>query len=76
MVWKRATAFGALVSIICGTIVTLGTMFVMSDLFANLPIYLGLAASLLAFVVCSLSGAPTSSAVLREWKMRVTGNSA
>ena len=73
MVWKRATAFGALASIICGTVVTLGTMFAIGDIFANLPIYLGLAASLLAFVVCSLAGAATSPAVLREWSVRVTG---
>ncbi len=73
MVWKRATAFGALASIIAGTVVTLGTMFVMGDIFANLPIYLGLAASLVAFVACSLLGAPTSAAVLREWGVRVTG---
>jgi len=76
MVWKRATAFGALASIISGTVVTLGTMFVMGDIFANLPIYLGLAASLASFVVCSLSGAPTAASVLREWSVRITGESA
>ena len=76
LVWKRATAFGALASIISGTVVTLGTMFVMGDIFANLPIYLGLAASLVFFVVCSLIGAPTSASVLREWSARVGGESA
>ncbi len=73
MIWKRATAFGALASIIAGTAVTLGTMLVMGDIFANLPIYLGLAASLVAFIVCSLVGAPTSMTVLREWSARVGG---
>ena len=76
LVWKRATAFGALASIISGTVVTLGTMFVMGDIFANLPIYLGLAASLVFFVACSLIGAPTSASVLREWSARVSGESA
>jgi SSS family solute:Na+ symporter len=76
MIWKRATAFGALVSIIAGTAVTLGTMLVMGDIFANLPIYLGLAASLAAFVICSLVGAPTSVAVLREWSARTSEESA
>ena len=76
MVWKRATAFGALASIISGTIVTLGTMAIMGDIFANLPIYLGLAASLVFFVACSLFGAPTSVTVLREWSVRTTGESA
>jgi len=75
MVWKRATAFGALASIVVGTVVTLGTMFAMGDIFANLPIYLGLGASLLAFVVGSLFGAPTSAAVLSQWKVRISGES-
>ena len=76
MVWKRATAFGALASIISGTVVTLGTMFVLGDIFANLPIYLGLATSLAFFVVCSLIGVPTSASVLREWSARISGESA
>ncbi|MBX5462156.1 MAG: sodium:solute symporter [Steroidobacteraceae bacterium] len=76
MVWKRATAFGALASIVAGTVVTLGTMIVMGDIFANLPIYLGLAASLIFFVTCSLFGAPTAEAVMREWTVRISGESA
>jgi SSS family solute:Na+ symporter len=76
MVWKRATAIGALASIISGTVVTLGTMFVMGDIFANLPIYLGLATSLAFFIVCSLVGAPTAASVMREWKVRIGGESA
>ncbi len=67
MVWKRATGFGALVSIISGTVVTLGTMAIMGDIFANLPIYLGLAASLVSFIVGSLAVAPTTASVVREW---------
>jgi SSS family solute:Na+ symporter len=76
MVWKRATGFGALVSIISGTVVTLGTMAIMGDIFANLPIYLGLAASLVSFIVGSLVVAPTTESVFREWRVRVTGESA
>ncbi|MEJ0035361.1 MAG: sodium:solute symporter [Gammaproteobacteria bacterium] len=76
MVWKRATGVGALASIISGTVVTLGTMAIMRDIFANLPIYLGLAASLVFFVVCSLAGSPTTASVIREWRVRVTGESA
>ena len=76
MVWKRATAFGALASIISGTVVTLGTMAIMGDIFANLPIYLGLAASLVFFVGCSLLGAPTSASILGEWSVRVKRESA
>ena len=32
------------------TAATLGTMFVMGDIFANMPIYIGLAGSLASFV--------------------------
>ena len=74
MVWKRATGIGALVSIISGTVVTLGTMMIMGDIFANLPIYLGLAASLASFIVGSLAVAPTSVSVIREWSTRVAGS--
>ncbi len=72
MVWKRATAFGAMASIVSGTVVTLGTMAVMRDIFANLPIYLGLATSLVFFVACSLFGSPTAASVLREWSVRIS----
>jgi len=75
MVWKRATGFGALVSIVSGTVVTLGTMAVMGDIFANLPIYLGLAVSLVAFIAGSLAVSPTTAAVVREWSLRTTGDS-
>ena len=44
--WKRATGTGALWSMAVGTVVTLGTMFVVGDVLANEPIYYGLAASL------------------------------
>ena len=52
--WKRATGTGALWSMAVGTVVTLGTMVVVGDVLANEPIYYGLGASLVAYVVGSL----------------------
>lgn len=71
MLWRRATALGAMASIVSGTIVTLGTMLVLGDVYANLPIYLGLGTSLAVFVAGSLLGAPTAVAVLSEWNVRI-----
>lgn len=78
MIWRRGTARGAIASIFVGTCTTLGTMWAMGDIFANLPIYLGLAGSLAAFVVVSLTGQPTPAAVLARWdqRIRASGSSA
>jgi SSS family solute:Na+ symporter len=71
MIWRRATARGAIASIFVGTAATLGTMWIVGDIFANLPIYLGLAASLAAFVIFSLTDQPTPAAVLACWDQRI-----
>jgi solute:Na+ symporter, SSS family len=71
MLWRRATGRGAIASIIAGVVGTIGTMVVMGDIFANEPIYYGLGASLLAFVVVSLFDQPTPAPVLRIWDERV-----
>jgi len=72
-IWKRATGMGALVSIGVGTVVTLGTMFIVGDVLANEPIYYGLAASLVSYVVVSLLTPRTPEAVLAEWDHRLAG---
>ena len=56
-----------------GTVVTLGTMFVVGDVLANEPIYYGLAASLIAYVVVSLATTRTSESVLQVWDDRLAG---
>jgi len=71
MLWRRGTARGALASIYAGMIGTLGTMAVMWDIFASLPIYVGVSASLVAYVVVSLLDQPTPAAVLARWDERV-----
>jgi SSS family solute:Na+ symporter len=71
--WKRATGTGALWSMAVGTVVTLGTMFAVGDVLANEPIYYGLAASLVAYVVGSLLTPRTPADVLAVWDDRLAG---
>jgi SSS family solute:Na+ symporter len=71
--WKRATGTGALWSMAVGTVVTLGTMFAVGDVLANEPIYYGLAASLVAYVVGSLLTPRTPADVLQVWDDRLAG---
>lgn len=72
-VWKRATGAGALWSMGIGTVVTLGTMFVVGDVLANEPIYYGLGASLIVYVVVSLVTPRTAPDVLQVWDDRLAG---
>jgi len=69
--WPRGTLAGALASIIVGTAVTLGTMFVLQDVFANEPIFYGIGGSLVVYVVVSLLTPPTSAAIREEWNRRI-----
>ena len=55
-----------------GTVVTLGTMVVVG-VAANEPIYYGLAASLIAYVVASLLTPRTPANVLQVWDDRLAG---
>jgi SSS family solute:Na+ symporter len=71
--WKRATGTGALLSMAVGTVVTLGTMFVVGDVLANEPIYYGLGASLIVYVVASLLTPRTAPEVLATWDDRLAG---
>jgi SSS family solute:Na+ symporter len=74
--WKRATGTGALWSMGVGTVVTLGTMFAVGDVLANEPIYYGLAASLIAYVIASLLTKRTPADVLQVWDDRLAGRDA
>jgi SSS family solute:Na+ symporter len=71
--WKRATGTGALWSMGVGTVVTLGTMFIVGDVLANEPIYYGLGASLVVYVVASLMTPRTAPEVLQVWDDRLAG---
>ena len=68
LVWRRGT--GALAAMGVGTVATLVTMFVVGDLYANEPVYVGLATGLVAYVAGSLATRPTDPEVLAEWDAR------
>ena len=72
MLWKRGTITGALTSIITGTVLTLGTMIVVGDIYANSPIFVGLIGSLVTYIVGSLLSKPTPEPVRAEWDRRIT----
>jgi solute:Na+ symporter, SSS family len=70
LVWRRGTGTGALAAMGIGTVATLLTMFVAGDLYANEPVYVGLATGLVAYVAGSLATRPTDPEVLAEWDAR------
>jgi SSS family solute:Na+ symporter len=70
--WRRATAAGALASILIGGLAVIALM-IRDGLLANSPIYGGLLASLVAFVVVSLLTPRTPPETLSAWDRRLTG---
>ncbi|MFT4163897.1 MAG: sodium:solute symporter [Microlunatus sp.] len=70
--WKRANGTGALAAMGAGTVATLVTM-AFTDVLANEPIYVGLAASIVSYVVVSLATPPTPTPVLTVWNDRLSG---
>lgn len=78
MTWRRSTGVGASCSMLAGTIVTLGTMIYLEataenpldGITANEPIYFGLLASAIVFIVASLLTKPTPDDVWHAWKHR------
>ncbi len=75
LLWRRGTNVGAIAAMAVGTVATLATMIVVGDIFANEPIYVGLASGLVVFVVGSLLSKPTASDVMAEWDRRSRGES-
>ncbi len=75
LVWRRGNNRGALVSIAVGVGVTLITMVIVGDIYANEPIYYGLASSAIAYVAVSLATPPTDPAIMAEWEARNAGTS-
>lgn len=78
LVWNRGNGAGATWSMVIGSVVTLATMGYleataenpMDGIFANEPIYFGLLASAITYVVVSLATTPTDPEVLAAWKHR------
>jgi solute:Na+ symporter, SSS family len=76
LLWRRGTNVGAIAAMAVGTVATLATMIAMGDIFANEPIYVGLASGLVVFVVGSLLSKPTAPEVMAEWDRRSRGEKA
>ncbi len=70
--WRRATGTGALASMLVGGVVVVGLM-AWQGLLANSPIYGGLLASLVTFVVVSLLTPQASEREASAWEQRMTG---
>ena len=70
--WTRATGTGALASMLVGGLVVVGLM-AWQGLLANSPIYGGLLASLVTFVVVSLLTPQASEREASAWEQRMTG---
>ena len=75
LLWPRATAAGAMWSMGVGVVATVAGMMVFGVL-ANAPIYMGLIASAVVFVVVSLMSRPTPSDVSQEWNRRIQESKA
>jgi SSS family solute:Na+ symporter len=72
--WRRATGTGALASMLVGGVVVVGLM-AWQGLLANSPIYGGLLACLVTFVVVSLLTPGASEREASAWEQRMTGQS-
>lgn len=83
LIWRRGTGIGAASSMAAGALVTLGTMIYLeiqaeapfAGVYANEPIYYGLAISAIVYVVVSLATKPTDDSVLAHWSERLSGRS-
>jgi SSS family solute:Na+ symporter len=71
--WRRATATGALASMVAGSAVVVIFM-VVDGLFANTPIIYGIAVSLVVFVVVSLLTPKPSDEHMTAWENRLSGS--
>ncbi|MZD07127.1 sodium:solute symporter [Streptomyces sp. SID5785] len=72
LLWRRGTAAGALASIVVGGVAVIGLMWHYGIL-ANEPVYYGLSASLLTYLIVSLATKATDAAVLAHWRERLAG---
>ncbi len=66
LIWRRGTGLGATASIVAGSAAVLLGIF-KYGVSANQPIYIGLAASLLVYVLVSLLSPATDKKVLESW---------
>ncbi|MEU6251069.1 sodium:solute symporter [Streptomyces sp. NPDC047043] len=75
LVWRRGNLQGALTAMVAGG-ATVITLMATDGLLANEPIYYGLLASLVAYVVVSLLTRPTEDTIVEAWRRRLAGEQA
>ncbi len=73
LLWKRATAAGALASMVAGSAVVVVLLFT-HGVTSNVPVTFGLLASLVAFIAVSLLTPRMSSEKLAAWERRMRGS--
>ncbi|RZU60626.1 sodium:solute symporter [Zhihengliuella halotolerans] len=81
LTFRRGNGIGAAASMAAGTIVTIATIIILEirseerfgGVYANEPIYFGLAASAAVYLVVSLLTRPTSAEVMTAWTERLAG---
>ncbi|WP_228278382.1 sodium:solute symporter [Brevibacterium limosum] len=71
LVFKRGTIVGVMAGMILGAVTTVVVMIV-SGIYAESAIYLGLIASLVGYLVGSFASKPTPPEVMAAWKERLT----
>ncbi|CAN5330608.1 sodium:solute symporter [soil metagenome] len=74
ILWRRANIQGALASMIVGTGATIGAMILGGDIYASMPIFLGIGSSLATFVGVSLCFPPPLPARLAQWDARIASS--
>ncbi|MFJ4906810.1 sodium:solute symporter [Streptomyces sp. NPDC093249] len=72
LLWRRGTVQGALAAVTVGGLSVIGLMWTFGIL-ANEPVYCGLLASLIAYVIVSFATPRTDAAVLAHWRARLAG---
>ncbi|WP_306320430.1 MULTISPECIES: sodium:solute symporter [unclassified Streptomyces] len=75
LLWKRGNVSGALAAVAVGGLTVIGAMW-RYGILANEPVYFGLVASLVVYVIVSLATRPTDAAVLANWRERLAGRGA
>ena len=75
LVWKRGTRQGAYASMIAGTVFVIAFMII-DGVEANTPIYWGLGASLIVYLVVSFATPRTSDSILSVWTNRLNGSAS
>ncbi|WP_282796012.1 sodium:solute symporter [Streptomyces sp. CC224B] len=75
LLWRRGTGAGALAAVVAGGASVIGLMGHYGIL-ATEPVYYGLLASLVVYVVGSLVTRPTDPVTLAAWRERVAGREA